>query len=45
MLDPLRDMRQEVINRARPKLKQLLRYPVQAAIANDVKRIRSKGWY
>ena len=44
MLDPLRDMRQDVIDRASPKLKQLLGYEFQSAIANDVKRIRSVGW-
>jgi ectoine hydroxylase-related dioxygenase (phytanoyl-CoA dioxygenase family) len=44
MLDPLRDIQQEVIERASPKLKQLLGYQFQSAIFNDVKRIRSKGW-
>ena len=44
MVDPLRDMRQEVIDRASPKLKQLLGYEFQSAIFKDVKRIRSQGW-
>jgi ectoine hydroxylase-related dioxygenase (phytanoyl-CoA dioxygenase family) len=44
MVDPLRDMRQEIIDNASPKLKQLLGYEFQSAIFNDVKRIRLKGW-
>lgn len=44
MVDPLRDMRQEVIDRASPKLKQLLGYEFQSAIFKDVKRLRSQGW-
>ncbi|MDY7003191.1 MAG: phytanoyl-CoA dioxygenase family protein [Cyanobacteriota bacterium] len=44
MLDPLRDMRQEVIDQGSSKLKQLLGYEFQSAIFKDVKRIRETGW-
>jgi ectoine hydroxylase-related dioxygenase (phytanoyl-CoA dioxygenase family) len=42
--DPLRDFRQEVIERASPKLRQLLGYEFKSALFKDVQRIRSQGW-
>lgn len=42
--DPLRELRQEVIDRASPKLKQLLGYEFRSALFNDVERIRAGRW-
>jgi ectoine hydroxylase-related dioxygenase (phytanoyl-CoA dioxygenase family) len=42
--DPMRDMQQAVIDRASPKLKQLLGMEFQAALFNTIKRIRTQGW-
>ncbi|MCW5317901.1 phytanoyl-CoA dioxygenase [Nostoc sp. KVJ3] len=42
--NPLDDMQQEVIDRASPKLKQLLGYELKSAFYNDVQRIRSGNW-
>ncbi|MEH2292243.1 phytanoyl-CoA dioxygenase family protein [Nostoc sp.] len=39
--NPLDDMQQEVIDRASPKLKQLLGYELKSAFYKDVQRIRS----
>jgi ectoine hydroxylase-related dioxygenase (phytanoyl-CoA dioxygenase family) len=40
--DPSRDMQPEVIERASPKLKQLLGYEFKSALIKDIQRIRSK---
>lgn len=42
--NPLRDMNQEVIDRASPKLRQLLGFEFHSALFQDVKRIRTQGW-
>ncbi len=42
--DPSHDMRQEVVVRASPKLKQLLGYEFRSALFKDVKRIQSGDW-
>ncbi|HEY9694625.1 MAG TPA: phytanoyl-CoA dioxygenase family protein [Oculatellaceae cyanobacterium] len=42
--DLLRDMQQTVLDRATPKLKQLLGYEFKSALYNDIKRIRSGNW-
>ncbi|BAY13583.1 phytanoyl-CoA dioxygenase family protein [Calothrix sp. NIES-2098] len=42
--DPSHDMQQEVIDRASPKLKQLLGYEFKSALYKDVQRIRSGNW-
>ena len=42
--DPLHDMQQEVLDRASPKLKQLLGFEFKSDLFNDIKRIRSRGW-
>lgn len=45
---PLEDlsnnMRQEVLDRASPKLKQLLGYEFKSALLKDIMRLRSQGW-
>ncbi|NMG08043.1 phytanoyl-CoA dioxygenase family protein [Brasilonema sp. UFV-L1] len=41
--DPLHDVRQEVLERATPKLKQLLGYEFKSALFKDIQRIRSQG--
>ncbi|MEH2231849.1 MAG: phytanoyl-CoA dioxygenase family protein [Nostoc sp.] len=42
--NPLHDMQQEVLDRASPKLKQLLGYEFKSALYKDVKRIRAGNW-
>lgn len=42
--DPLRDMRQEVIDNGSPKLRQLLGLDFKSALFEDIKRIRSGVW-
>jgi ectoine hydroxylase-related dioxygenase (phytanoyl-CoA dioxygenase family) len=42
--DPLLDMRQEVLDRASPKLKQLLGFEFQSALFKDANQIRSGAW-
>lgn len=42
--DPSHDMRQEVVDRASPKLKQLLGHEFRSALFKDVKRIQSGDW-
>jgi ectoine hydroxylase-related dioxygenase (phytanoyl-CoA dioxygenase family) len=42
--DPLRDVQQQVLDRASPKLKQLLGYEFKSALYKDIERIRSGGW-
>ncbi|MBW4581304.1 MAG: phytanoyl-CoA dioxygenase family protein [Tildeniella nuda ZEHNDER 1965/U140] len=42
--DPMRDVQQAVIDRATPKLKQLLGLEFQTSLFNNVKRIRTQGW-
>ncbi|MEH2132459.1 MAG: phytanoyl-CoA dioxygenase family protein [Nostoc sp.] len=44
MKNPLDDMQQEVIDRATPKLKQLLGYEFKSDIYKDVQRIWSGNW-
>lgn len=42
--NPLHDMQQEVIDRASPKLKQLLGFEFKSALFQDVQKIRSGIW-
>jgi ectoine hydroxylase-related dioxygenase (phytanoyl-CoA dioxygenase family) len=42
--NPLRDMNQAVIDRASPKLRQLLGFEFHSALFQDVQRIRIQGW-
>ncbi|XHX80293.1 MAG: phytanoyl-CoA dioxygenase family protein [Stenomitos frigidus ULC029] len=42
--DPMRDRQQAVIDRASPKLKQLLGLEFQTSLFNNIKRIRTQGW-
>ncbi len=42
--NPLHDMQQEVLDRASPKLKQLLGFEFHSALFQDVERIRSGNW-
>ena len=42
--NPLHDMQQEVIDRASPKLRQLLGFEFKSALINDIKRIRAGSW-
>lgn len=42
--NPLHDIQQEVLDRASPKLKQLLGFEFQSALFADVQRIRSGNW-
>jgi ectoine hydroxylase-related dioxygenase (phytanoyl-CoA dioxygenase family) len=44
MLDISRDMPQEVLDNASPKLKQLLGYEFQSSLFQDIQRISSTGW-
>ncbi len=43
--DPLQDMQQEVLDRATPKLKQLLGFEFKSALFQDIQRIRSGAWH
>ncbi|MHC0065393.1 hypothetical protein ACWATR_21265 [Nostoc sp. UIC 10890] len=42
--NPLHDMQQEVLDRASPKLKQLLGLEFKSALFEDVQKIRSGNW-
>ncbi|NJR74373.1 MAG: hypothetical protein HC773_13405, partial [Scytonema sp. CRU_2_7] len=42
--DPLHDVRQEVLERATPKLKQLLGYQFKSDLFKDIQRIRLQEW-
>lgn len=44
MQDPMRDCQQAVIDRASPKLKQLLGLEFQTSLFNNIKRILTQGW-
>jgi ectoine hydroxylase-related dioxygenase (phytanoyl-CoA dioxygenase family) len=43
--DPLRDVQQEVLDRASPKLRQLLGFEFKSALFKDIQRIRSGSWH
>ncbi|MDY7021539.1 MAG: phytanoyl-CoA dioxygenase family protein, partial [Cyanobacteriota bacterium] len=43
--DPLRDVQQEVLDRASPKLRQLLGFEFKSALFKDVQRILSGSWH
>jgi ectoine hydroxylase-related dioxygenase (phytanoyl-CoA dioxygenase family) len=42
--DPLRDMKQEVLDHASPKLRQLLGLEFKSALFEDIQRIRADTW-